>query len=214
MSRPNPFKPPPRAGVLLLLLLVGVSDIKTFLMMGRPGAGKGTQAKLLAKKIGADIYSSGNRLREMAKGQGFAAGKVKETMARGDLLPAWFSSFLFIQELLSHEPQDAVVFEGACRMEEEACDFDKVAAWLERPYCAIFLNISDAEVEKRLALRKQAEDRADDASDSVVERLREYEQKTARAVEFFRSHNALLEINGEQSVEAVHADVLKALNIQ
>ncbi|HEV7449768.1 MAG TPA: nucleoside monophosphate kinase, partial [Candidatus Paceibacterota bacterium] len=71
-------------------------DVHTFLMMGRPGSGKGTQAKLLAKKLGGDIYSSGNRLREMAKGQGFVARKVKSVIDAGGLLPEWFSSHLFV----------------------------------------------------------------------------------------------------------------------
>jgi adenylate kinase len=192
-------------------MVIQMNEVNTFLMMGRPGSGKGTQAKLLATKIGADIYSSGNRLREMARGQGFVAQKIKRVMEDGELLPAWFSSHLFVDALLSREPHEAIVFEGACRREEEARDFGQTAEWLERPYRAIFFTISDAEVERRLAERRKVQGRADDASDTVSERLREYEEHTAKAVEFFRSQNMLIEINGEQPVEAVHADVLKAL---
>jgi adenylate kinase len=188
-------------------------EVKTFLMMGRPGSGKGTQAKLLATNIGADIYSSGNRLREMARGQGFVAQKIKSVIDEGGLLPAWFSSHLFVDTLLAREPGDPIVFEGACRREEEARAFGQTAKWLERPYRAIFLNINDAEVEKRLAERRMVQGRADDASDTVSERLREYEDNTAHAVEYFRSQNVLIEINGEQPVEAVHNDILKALNL-
>ncbi len=188
-----------------------MSDVKTFLMMGRPGSGKGTQAKLLAKELDADIYSSGNRLREMAKNEGFVGAKIKNVMEGGGLLPAWFSSHLFVQELLSLEPSEPVVFEGACRRLEEATSFHEVADWLERPYRALFLKISDEEVEKRLNLRKGIEGRADDASDSVERRLQEYTDNTAHAVEYFRGLGNLIEINGEQSVEAVHADILKAL---
>jgi adenylate kinase len=186
-------------------------EAKTFLMMGRPGSGKGTQAKLLCKAIGADIYSSGNRLREMAKGHGYVAAKVKEVIDGGGLLPAWFSSHMFVEALLAREQDEALVFEGACRKLEEAEAFDEASAWLERPYKAIFLNISDSEVEKRLGLRKGAEGRADDASDAIEHRLKEYTEHTARAVELFKSKGVLVEINGEQSVEQVHADILKAL---
>ena len=87
--------------------------LHTFVMMGRPGSGKGTQAKLLAKHLGGDIYSSGNRLREMAKGPGFVSDKVKRTIDSGELLPAWFSSHLFVEVLLGLAPQDTIVFEGA-----------------------------------------------------------------------------------------------------
>ena len=182
-------------------------------MMGPPGSGKGTQGKLLAKKIGADVYSSGSRLREMGKGQGFVSQKVKITIDRGDLLPAWFSSHLFVDALLGLTPDEQIVFEGACRRIEEAEAFDQTAAWLERPYRAVFLSISDAEVAKRLSIRQGTEGRADDTSDKIEHRIKEFEEKTAPVVEFFRSRRALVEVNGEQPIEAVHAEILKALNL-
>lgn len=188
-------------------------NVHTFLMMGHPGSGKGTQAKLLAKKLGGDIYSSGNRLREMAKGQGYVAGKVKEVLEHGELLPSWFSSHMFVDVLLSLGKEDNMVFEGACRRLAEAEAFAEAATWLERPYRAIHLNISDAEVEKRLALRKNIEGRNDDASDTVDRRIKEYKENTMPAIEFFRAQGTLIEINGEQTIEVVHADILKALDI-
>src|ERR1044072_6492461 len=100
-------------------------DVRTFLMMGRPGSGKGTQAKLLAKKLGGDIYSLGNRLREMAKGQGYAAQKVKKLSDEGDLLPEWFSSQMSVDLLLELSREDPIFFEGACRRLEEAEAFDR-----------------------------------------------------------------------------------------
>ncbi len=190
-----------------------MDSINTFVMLGRPGSGKGTQATLLAKKIGAEVYSSGNRLREMAKGQGFANRKIKTVMENGDLLPAWISSHLFVDALLGLAHSEAIVFEGACRTLPEAEAFDETSAWLERPYRVVFLDISDAEVEKRLSLRKGVGGRMDDSSGTVSHRIKEYEEKTAAAVGFFKSHGALLKVNGEQPIETVHADVLKALNI-
>ena len=150
-----------------------MDKVNTFLMMGRPGSGKGTQAKLLAKKIGAEVYSSGNRLREMAKGQGFANQKIKTVMERGDLLPAWISSHLFVDALLGLSHDEGIVFEGACRTLPEAEAFEETSHWLLRPYKAVFLMISDSEVEKRLSARNGVEGRADDASDSVIHRIKE-----------------------------------------
>ncbi len=182
-------------------------------MMGRPGSGKGTQGKLLATKIGAEVYSSGNRLREMAKGPGFVNQKIKKTLDEGGLLPAWFSSHLFVETLLGIAPEDPIIFEGACRRLEEAEAFDETAHWLERPYRAIFLNISDTEVEKRLSVRRGLQGRADDASDTVEHRLLEYKEHTAPAVELFRSRGLLIEIESDGSIEEVQAKILKALDI-
>lgn len=188
-------------------------ECKTFVMMGRPGSGKGTQGKLLAKKLGGEIYSSGNRLREMAKGHGFANSKIKQVMENGELLPAWLSEHLFVEAMLALEPADTIVFEGACRTLPEAEAFEETAQWLERPYQAVFLNISDAEVEKRLTVRKGVEQRADDASDTVGRRIDEYARKTAPAVDFFKSRGVLVEIDGEHSIDEVHLAVLKALKL-
>jgi adenylate kinase len=188
-------------------------DSHTFVMMGRPGAGKGTQGKLLAKRLGCDIYSSGNRLREMAKGDGFVAHKVKEVIDKGELLPNWFSSHMFVEVLLSLGHEDTIVFEGACRRLHEAQAFDETALWLERPYKAVFLNISDAEMAKRIADRRKVEGRVDDASDTVDRRLVEYNEHTAHAIDFFRQKGVLVEVDGEHPIEEVHQKVLEALGI-
>lgn len=188
-------------------------DIHTFVMMGRPGSGKGTQGKLLAQKLGSDIYSSGNRLREMAKGHGYVAEKVKRVIESGELLPNWFSTHMFVDVLLGLGHDDTIVFEGACRRLHEAMAFDESATWLERPYKAIFLNIPDDEVERRIAERKGVEGRADDASDTVDRRLVEYNEHTAHAVEFFRQKGTLVEVSGLDTIENVHAKVLEALGL-
>jgi adenylate kinase len=188
-------------------------DAHTFLMMGRPGSGKGTQGKLLAKKLGCEIYSSGNRLREMARGHGFVAEKVKKVIEEGLLLPEWFSAHLFVEVLLGLGHDDGIVFEGACRRLDEAVAFDEAAAWLERPYKAIFLNIPDAEVERRIAERKQVEGRADDASDTVDRRIKEYDEHTAHAIEFFKQKGVLVEVSGLDTIENVHQKVLEALGL-
>ena len=182
-------------------------------MLGRPGSGKGTQGKLLAKKLGCEIYSSGNRLREMAKGHGFVAEKVKKVIESGDLLPNWFSSHLFVEVLLGRGHDDPIVFEGACRRLHEAMAFDETAAWLERPYQAVFLNIPDEEVQRRIAERKGVEGRADDASDTVDRRITEYNEHTAHAVEFFRKQGTLVEVSGLDTIENVHQKVLEALKL-
>lgn len=182
-------------------------------MMGRPGAGKGTQGKRLAKKLGSDLYSSGNRLREMAKGHGHVAEKIRRVIDRGELLPAWFSSHLFVEVLLTIEQDEPIVFEGACRRLHEAQAFHETAAWLERPYQVVFLDISDEEMERRLASRRSIEGRADDASDAIERRAVEYRDHTAHAIAFFDAQGTLLRVAGEGTVDEVHARVLEALKI-
>ena len=72
--------------------------------MGRPGSGKGTQAALLAQKAGGQVYSSGSRLREMAKSGSYFGNRTKAVMERGDLMPIWVSQYLFEEALIKLEP--------------------------------------------------------------------------------------------------------------
>lgn len=191
-----------------------MEDIRTFLMLGRPGSGKGTQGKLLTQKIGGFVYSSGSYLRPLSQQDTFVGKKVNEVMTHGDLLPSWFSIFIFERALLDLEPQDKIVFEGACRRLAEAEAFRETATWLERPFRAIFLNASEDILKERLIKRHTTEGRADDATVAIIEnRFKAYKENTEPAVDFFRSEGVLLEVNGEGRVEEVHANVLHALEI-
>jgi adenylate kinase len=189
-----------------------MQDVRTFLMMGRPGAGKGTQAKLLAEKIGAQVCSSGDRLRQMAQSGTFFGNKAKAVMAAGDLMPEWVSIYLFEDALIKLEPADKIVFEGSGRKPLEAREFHQAAVWLERPYKAIYIKASEEVLRARLLNR--AEGRADDVASALNLRFERFAEDTEKSIEYFRSEGTLVEINGEQPIEAVHADILKILNIQ
>ena len=191
-----------------------MGDINTFLMVGRPGSGKGTQAKLLSDKIGAPIFSTGGEFRALAAGESYIGKRLKGAMESGELLPHWLASFTFQKVLFTLEPEDKIVFEGACRTGPEAALFEEMAQWLPRPYRAVHLRISEEEAWKRLLARGAGkEQRADDDSTVIRKRFEEFKIKNEAVIEHFRSVGTLIEVNGEQSVETVHADVLKALNI-
>lgn len=195
------------------MLLMQNNKVHTFLMMGRPGSGKGTQAKLLADKVGGVVYSSGARLREMAASGSYFGNKTKVVMERGDLMPVWVSQFLFEEALLKLEPSDPIVFEGSCRILEEAKRFHEAAVWLERPYVAVFIDAPEDKLKERIAKRATIEGRADDAQSAVQERFDNFTNLTMRSIEYFESERTLVRINGDQEIEKVQADILKALGL-
>ena len=188
-------------------------DIQTFLMVGRPGSGKGTQAKLLADKIGAPVFSTGGEFRALAAGGSYLGKRLKGAMEGGELLPHWLASFTFQKVLFHLEPQDKIVFEGACRTAPEAALFEEMAQWLPRPYKAVHLRISEEEAWKRLLERAGREHRAYDDQTAIRKRFEEYKIKNEAVIEHFRSVGTLVEVNGEQPIESTHQDVLKALNL-
>lgn len=189
-------------------------NVQTFLMMGRPGSGKGTQASLLAAKVGGTVYSSGSRLREMAKTGSYFGNKTKEVMERGDLMPVWVSQYLFEEALIKLEPVDTIIFEGSCRILEEAMRFHEAAVWLGRPYVAVFIDAPEDILRERLLKRAGVEGRADDNAAALQERFDKFTELTAKSIEYFKKEGTLVTVNGNMNVEEVHAEVLKALNLQ
>ena len=189
------------------------TKVHTFLMMGRPGSGKGTQAALLASKVGGSVYSSGARLREMAASGSFFGNKAKAVMSAGDLMPVWVSQYLFEEALLKLEPAQAIVFEGSCRIEEEARRFHEAATWLERAYVAVHIDVPEAVLRERLLKRAGIEGRADDSASALQERFDKFTELTLKSIEYFKSEGTLVTINGDQTPEQVQADILSALKL-
>lgn len=186
---------------------------KTFLMMGRPGSGKGTQAKLLADIVGGAVYSSGSRLREMAKSGSYFGNKTRVVMERGDLMPIWVSQYLFEEALIKLEPADTIIFEGSCRILEEAMRFHEAVVWLERPYIAVYIDAPEPVLRERLHKRAGLEGRADDNTAALQERFDKFTELTSKSIEYFKKEGTLVTVNGDQSVEQVHADIIKALQV-
>ncbi len=181
-------------------------------MMGRPGCGKGTQAKLLAEHLGATIFSSGGRYRQIATEDTFIGHKIKGIIDEGTLTPSWFAVFLFTESILALPSLETpIVYEGAGRKPEEAKRIDEILDWLTRPYMVIHLDVSEEEIRGRLAKRMEIEGRKDDSVKSLEVRLKAYADDTAKSIEYFRACGKVLEINGNQPHDAVFAEIKEKL---
>lgn len=181
--------------------------IKTFVFMGLPGCGKGKQAKLLSEKIGYPIYSTGNEYRKIALGSDLVASKVAGVLNAGGLQPVWLSNFLFQKSLLSLSSDNGIIFEGAGRKEPEARLFAEVCEWLGRDFRVIHFKVSEATVAERLRKRQEVEGRKDDDPAVFQNRLKNFYEHTASAIEYFRSINKVIDIDGEPLPDVVFAEL-------
>ena len=186
-------------------------ETRTIFFIGKPGCGKGTQAKLLSQKTGWQVMSSGNQFRSIASESTPVGMKVKSEIDVGILSPHWFAMYLYLKALFSIPENTGVIFDGFNRKVPEAELIINSLKWLNRPFTILNIKVSDEEVQKRLALRKEEESRVDDAF--VDERLKEYHTYTDPAIELFRKAGVLIEINGEQTREKIAGDVSVALKI-
>ena len=181
--------------------------------MGKPGSGKGTQAKILARATGWTILASGAQFRAIAEEDTVVGRKVKDELAQGLLMPHWFAMYLYQRALFSVPEDTDVIFDGFNRKVPEAELIVESLSWIGRPFMVLNIQVSDEEVTRRLKGRAQVSGREDDLQDAVQERLEEYRTHTLAALEVFRRKGVLIDIDGEQSPEKVALDVEAAVGI-
>jgi len=186
-------------------------EINTLLFIGKPGSGKGTQTTLLSEKTGWPARSSGDMFRAFAKEETPAGRKYKNEMEQGFLAPDWFAAYLFQKSIFALAPEDGIIFDGFGRKVPEAKIVIDVLTWLERPFRAVHIKVSDEEIHTRLSKRAAVSGRADDSA--IDKRLDEYRLHTDPAIEVFRNAGVLIEVNGEGSVEDIQADIRSKLGI-
>jgi len=185
---------------------------KTIFLFGRPGSGKGTQAKLLADKLGWSVFSTGDKFKALRDEASAIGGRVRETYDAGGLIPDWFPSYLFEETMLGLSHGDGVVCEGFPRTVGQAELTNQVLTWLSRPYAVLHLDVKEEEALNRMLERAKSEDRPDSNDEAKIRaRFDTYRAQTEPVLDFFRTNGKLIEINGEQSREAILEDILKAI---
>lgn len=187
-------------------------ELNTVLFIGKPGSGKGTQAKLLSEKTGWPVVASGDLFRALIKGDDHVARRMREEHERGLLAPEWFATYFFQKSVLPIREEDGVIFDGFGRKAPEAKIVIEVLTWLSRPFKAVHIKVSDEEIMDRLKKRSVVSGRADDHA--VEQRLAEYRAFTEPALQVFREAGALLEIEGEGEVASIQEAIQKALNLK
>lgn len=186
-------------------------NTRTIFFVGKPGCGKGTQARLLSEKTGWSVFSSGKQFRAMAAEETPVGKKVRLENDAGLLQPHWFAMYLYLKSLFSLPEGASAIFDGFNRKIQETELIVSSMAWLDRPFTVMHIVVSDASVRERLEKRKGIEGRTDD--NVVEERLKEYEMHTVPAMQIFKKAGSMIEVNGEQEPEKIAEDIREALAI-
>ncbi|MEX0786260.1 MAG: adenylate kinase [Dehalococcoidia bacterium] len=205
------------------------------ILLGPPGTGKGTQAKLVAERLGLAHVSTGDLFRAAVSDGTELGRRAKEYMDRGDLVPDDVTIAMLIERIGQADAQGGVVFDGFPRTMQQAQALDAALAEQgHRVDAALHVTASDEEIVQRLSGRwlcpdcgeiyheqhrppKQAArcdncggtlgQRDDDKPDVVRTRL-EKQRPSAELLEHYRSQGKLTDIDGSQDVDAVTRDLL------
>lgn len=169
---------------------------------------------MLAAKLGWPAFSSGGKFKQLIDDAGPLSERIRSDYERGHLSPDWLAAYLFEQAVVDLAPDAGIVCEGFPRSLPQAQLADEVFRWLERPYKVIHLKVGEEEALKRQLNRAKTEDRPDsDGEEKVQTRFEVYRSSTEPIVDFFKEKGTLIEINGEQTPEAIALDISAALNV-
>ncbi|WP_080634009.1 adenylate kinase [Leptospira weilii] len=186
--------------------------MKNIIFMGPPGAGKGTQAKILCTKLSIPQISTGDILREAVKNQTAMGIEAKRYMDAGDLVPDSVVIGIIKDRIREADCKNGFLLDGFPRTVEQADALDVLLKNEGKSIDkAINLEVPDEELLKRLLSRAEIEGRTDDNEATIKNRLENYNKKTLPLLDFYAAQKKLSQVNGVGTLEEVTSLIQKEL---
>ena len=208
---------------------------KIIVLMGAPGAGKGTQARLLQERLHLPQISTGDIFRSLKSAQTPLAQEVREIMERGQLVPDELTIQLVKERTSQDDAQEGYILDGFPRTPAQAESLEKLAAEQDKHIVAIQIEVPYELLEKRMTGRRncpvcneiyniyfkpprhdnvcdfhpeaQLVHRDDDNLETVRKRLATYEQQTRPLLDYYASKNLLRVVDGNRKRESIYQDI-------
>ena len=182
------------------------------LLIGPPGAGKGTQAVKLAEAFSIPAISTGDIFRENVKNETELGTQAKAFMDRGEYVPDSLTNALVRDRLDWDDAANGFLLDGYPRTADQVVELDDILGDKGESLNAVVLITADSdEVVRRLLGRAQEQGRADDTEDVIRRRLEVYAEQTAPLIETYSKRNLVVEVDGLGAVEEVTKRILDAL---
>lgn len=204
-------------------------------LLGAPGAGKGTQAQKLVAEFGLAHISTGDLLRAAIKEGSKLGKKAKGYMDEGKLVPDELVIDLVKERLEADDAQKGFILDGFPRNTAQAVTLDSELAAMGRTLdAALLVAVEPSVIVERLSSRRTCRScgytapagvdvcprcggemyqRDDDKPETIQHRLDVYQSQTAPLVEYYRGHSILKEVDGDRPVDEVYADVKVLLGL-
>jgi len=210
---------------------------KIIVLMGAPGAGKGTQARLLQERLHLPQIATGDIFRALKQSQTPLAEEVRKVMSTGKLVSDDLAIRLVRERTGQEDSRHGYVLDGFPRTPAQAATLEKLAIEQGKKIEPILVEVSPDDLEKRMIGRRscpvcgeiyniyfrppqndnvcdfhqtvQLIQRSDDNAETVKARLATYNQETRPLVDYYEARNILRRVDGTQDPEAIHKDIEK-----
>ena len=208
-------------------------------LLGAPGAGKGTQAEIISKEYNIPSISTGDIFRANVKNETELGLEAKKYMDAGELVPDELVNRLVIDRLGQDDCKDGYLFDGYPRTMNQAKAFDEALENIgQKIDFAIDVEVPDENIVRRMSGRRvcpkcgasyhikykqpakegicdscgaELIQRADDKEEIVMNRLKIYHESTQPIIDFYREKGILVEVDGTRPIETVYEDIKAAL---
>jgi adenylate kinase len=182
------------------------------LIVGPPGAGKGTQAARLAERFGIPAIATGDIFRENIKNQTPLGVEVKAIVDAGDYVPDSLTNALITSRLTEDDAAEGFLLDGYPRTTEQIAFLDGLLAERGQGLDAVIQLVADQdEVVARLLRRAAEQGRTDDTEETIRHRQEVYARETAPLIPVFRERGILVEVDGLGDIDEVSERIASAL---
>ena len=184
------------------------------ILFGPPGAGKGTQAKYLVKKLNNFQISTGDILREEIKNNSDIGKKIIDVMNDGRFVSDDIVNQLLEKQVFDPQKKNKLIFDGYPRSINQAKNLDLLLdSSNQKIDFVFFLNVNKETIIKRIQKRKILEKRSDDELDTILKRYDTYMETTKPVLDFYSKNSNFREIDGSDEIEQITNKIDTFINV-
>lgn len=188
-------------------------EASRLLIMGPPGAGKGTQGVVLAHHLGVPAISTGDMFRALLRTETPLAKRVRDIVTRGGYVDDDTTNAIVDDRLEAADCAHGFLLDGYPRTVSQVHHLDELLRQQDAQLDAVVsLEVDEDEIVHRLTVRGQTDDRDDDQADTIRARLSVYREQTAHLTEQYRSRGLLISVEATGTVDQVTERINCALS--
>ena len=184
------------------------------ILFGPPGAGKGTQAKYLVKKLNAFQISTGDMLRDEIQKNSEIGKKIITDMDDGNFVNDEIVNNLIKNVIIDPQKKDKLIFDGYPRSISQAKNLDSLLENSnQKIHFIFFLNVNKDTIIKRIEKRKILEKRTDDDINTILKRYDTYMETTKPVLDYYSKNSNFYEIDGTLKIDQITSKIDSFLNV-